>query len=223
MNKYLEKIISLPKSLYVSFRLTGIRNCFRLPILVRYNVVLKSLKGKVIFDGCNPKRGILQVGFNNINVLDKKYQRSIMEIDGKVYIKGFCFWGHGARISIGKGGVLTVGNNFLNNAGMTLICFKRITIGDDVLVSWDTMVMDTDFHSTIDLLSNKVKEKVGEIVIGDKCWLCYGATILKNSCIANGVIVSAKALVNSQFLVENSIIGGIPAKIIKRDIKLYRN
>jgi len=215
MFTYLEKIISIPKSIYVSYKLTGIKHCFKLPIFIRYNVVLKSLKGCVLFDGCIPKFGMFQFGFNNINVLDKKYQRSILEIDGLIRLKGKCFFGHGARLCVG--GELSIGSNFLNNAGMTLICFKKIKIGADVLVSWDTMVMDTDFHNSINLLSKKINAKEGEIVIGNRCWICYGSTILKNSFISDGTIISARALVKGNFNEENTIIGGVPAKIIKRD------
>ena len=47
MNKRLEKILSIPKSFYVSWRLMGIKKAFKLPIFVRYNVCCESLSGKV--------------------------------------------------------------------------------------------------------------------------------------------------------------------------------
>lgn len=217
-----DKLISLPKSLYVSYRLTDIKKFWRFPILVRYNVVLKELRGQVIFDNCSPVFGLIQIGFNQVNILDLKYQRGILEIGGKLIVKGRCTLGNGARLSISPGGELSIGKDFRNNAGMTLICFKNITFGSGVLVSWDTMIMDTDFHQTIDLSSNVIKEKEGVIKIGNNCWICYGATILKNTFIPDGVIVSSKSLVKGIFYDENSIIGGIPARCIKKEITLYR-
>jgi acetyltransferase-like isoleucine patch superfamily enzyme len=216
------KIVSIPKSWFVSYRLTDLKTSFRLPVLVRYNTILVSLKGKIDFCDCPIRRGVFQFGFNQVGVLDKKYERPILEINGRIIMRGVVVFGHGARISVGKDGVLSLGKDFLNSAGVTLICNKRISIGDHVLVSWDTMVMDTDLHSTIDLLSGKVREKDGYIGIGDNVWICYGATILKNTTINNGIIVSAKSLVKGDYLIENSVICGVPAKVVKESVTVFR-
>lgn len=47
MNISVEKLLSLPKSLYVGFRLFGFKDALRLPILVRYNTKLLSLNGLI--------------------------------------------------------------------------------------------------------------------------------------------------------------------------------
>ena len=222
MNSRLEKIISIPKSFYVSYRLTGFRMSLKLPILVRFNTVVKSLKGRVIFDDCEPFMGILQVGFSGVGIIDEKYQRPLIEINGEIHLKGKAYFGYGAKLSIGGGGILRIGDGLLNNAGMTLICFNQISIGHNVLVSWDTTVMDTDFHQQYDLIKGIVKATTGEISIGNNCWICYGATVLKNTHIADGVIVSAKSLVKGTHDEDNSVIGGVPAKTIKHNVTLYR-
>lgn len=45
MKQLIEKIISVPKSFYVSLRLCGLKSAFHLPVLVRYNTVIYSLVG----------------------------------------------------------------------------------------------------------------------------------------------------------------------------------
>lgn len=43
--KVIEFLLSIPKSFYVSLRLTGIKKAFRLPIYVRYNCKIINLDG----------------------------------------------------------------------------------------------------------------------------------------------------------------------------------
>lgn len=48
MNRIIECVLSIPKSLYVNFQMLPISQALKMPIIVRYNVILKSLKGRVI-------------------------------------------------------------------------------------------------------------------------------------------------------------------------------
>lgn len=52
------------------------------------------------------------------------------------------------------------------------------------------------------------------IIIGDNCWIGSKVTILDGTNIGSGSIIAAGAVVNKSFP-ENSIIGGVPAKLIK--------
>lgn len=47
IKKLIEYALSVPKSLYVSYRLVGGKGFYKLPILVCYNTKLLSLKGHV--------------------------------------------------------------------------------------------------------------------------------------------------------------------------------
>jgi len=52
------------------------------------------------------------------------------------------------------------------------------------------------------------------IKIGENCWIGSKVTILDGVEIGNGCIIAAGAVVNKSFP-ENSIIGGVPAKLLK--------
>lgn len=54
------------------------------------------------------------------------------------------------------------------------------------------------------------------IVIGDNCWLGNNATILPSVELGEHTIVAAGAVVTKSFTQGNVIIGGVPAKIIKK-------
>lgn len=51
LSKLIEKALSLPKSLYVNMKLYPLRTAIRLPLFVRYNTVIKGLKGHVTVYG----------------------------------------------------------------------------------------------------------------------------------------------------------------------------
>lgn len=217
--KYIEIILSIPKSIYVNFRLLPFMQAVQLPILVRYNCNLLSLCGKVSLDKI--KTGIFKIGFGTVGVFDKRYNRSILQIQGLIKLKGKASFGQGARICVNTGGILNIGERFNNTAEMTIVCYNNITIGDDVLTSWNTLIMDTDFHQTVNLESEEISECDAPIYIGEKVWIGTRAVILKGSSIPNGCIIGANSLINKKFMKENSLIAGNPASIKKSNVTLY--
>ena len=51
------------------------------------------------------------------------------------------------------------------------------------------------------------------IKIGDNCWIGSGVVFLDGASVASGCVIAANAVITKEFP-ENSIIGGVPAKII---------
>lgn len=222
MFEILEKIISLPKSLYVSFMLFPFKDAIKLPVLCRYNVKIISLKGRAK-NSSNVKSKVLSIGFGSVGIFDKRYQRTILQIDGCLNIKGKTVIGHGSRISVAKGGCLTFGRNFINTAMMTCVCNDEIVFGDNVLVSWDVLVMDTDWHEIINLTTKQVCPISKKIFIDDNVWICARVVVLKGCCIAKGCIVGANSVVGKSFDEPNSLIAGNPAVKKKNGVTRYEN
>ena len=69
-----------------------------------------------------------------------------------------------------------------------------------------------------DLDTKQRINQADDIIIGNHVWIGAHSTILKGSNIKNGSIIAIKSLVSSYFENENIIIGGIPAKELKRNI-----
>jgi len=63
------------------------------------------------------------------------------------------------------------------------------------------------------------------IIIGDNCWICNTSSISAGAIIPDNTIVTSNSLVNKDFsaIEKNSIIGGIPAKLIKTGSILINN
>lgn len=76
-------------------------------------------------------------------------------------------------------------------------------------------IRDTD-HNHNDLNVAMINQGIttSPVIVGDDVWIGYGATILKGVEIGNGAIIAAGAVVTSN-VAPYTIVGGVPAKIIK--------
>ena len=71
MNNKIEKILSVPKSFWVSLHFFRLKDALKLPFFVRYNCVLKNLSGDIKIKS-GVKTAMFHFGFNNVGIFDKK-------------------------------------------------------------------------------------------------------------------------------------------------------
>ncbi len=92
-----------------------------------------------------------------------------------------------------------------------------IKIGKDCMLSSDIIMQTHDGHKIFDLDSNSTNNNKKFVIdIGDHVWLGRGVSILKGVKLPNNTIVGYGAVVTKSFEEEYTIIGGYPAKILKR-------
>lgn len=218
-----EKLWSIPKSFWVCMHYFPLREAIKLPIVVRYNTKLIAMDGVVKINISKKiKTGLLSVGFGNVGVFDKKYERSIWEVNGCIELNGKAIFGHGSRLCVGKNGTLILGAHFYNTAAMTVVCQKRIMFGDNVITSWNTLVMDTDFHSVYNVATKETYLVSKDVIIGNNVWLCTRSVILKGTIIADGCIVGANSLCSKKFTMKECLIAGNPAEIRKQNVTIAK-
>lgn len=99
---------------------------------------------------------------------------------------------------------------------------RQISIGRDCLLAYDIDIRTSDSHSVISQGSGKRLNPAQDVIIADHVWVAAGVKILKGAKIAADSVVAAGAIVTKSFSVKGVIIGGIPAKIIKRNISWTR-
>ena len=215
------KLISIPKSLYVNFRLLPLRQALRMPIAVRWNTRLADLSGSAAITGA-VRRGMVSIGFEQVAIFDPHSQPCILDIRGRWNIGGNTVLGTGARISIAPGGVLTTGDGFYNSAAINIVCFNSVTFGEKCVTSWNTLVMDSDIHTTRNTVTGEVRGCDGPIAVGNGVWLCAGAMLLKGSAVADGCIVAAEAVMGGgRFEEPCCLVAGNPAAVRKHGITLH--
>lgn len=121
----------------------------------------------------------------------------------------------GTLSDLGKG--LIVGDNTGLGANGFYGCAGGIEIGNDVLIG-NYCSFHSENHNFEDpkcLIRLQGVNRKG-IKIGNDCWIGAKATILDGVEIGDGCVIAACALVTKGSYPPNSIIGGVPAKIIRR-------
>lgn len=163
----------------------------------------------------------MSIGFGNVGIYNKHFSPCMLELNGKIIVEGKANVGQGSKICVGSDATLSIGKNFCNVAEARIICMDNITFMDNVLLGWETVVMDTDFHSVIHIDNGKIYTCHKPIVIGENVWTGQKSTILKGVHIAKGCIVASCAVVTKSFEVENALIAGNPAVVKKTGVTRY--
>ena len=175
-------------------------------------------------------------------MLGVKYGKN-MYVNNKIYIKGKgnIIIGDDFRFSSGDGinpicrnirGEFCLGTKdsiieIGNNVGMSSTCLwakERITIGDNVNIGGDCIIMDTDAHS-----HNYIERRKGHaplngkykiissapVVIEEDVWLGARCIVLKGVHIGARSIIAAGSVVVKD-IPADVVAGGNPCKVIKK-------
>lgn len=113
---------------------------------------------------------------------------------------------------------LRLGNNSNIGAYSYIGCSGFIEIGNNVMMGPRVNLMAENHNFSETYIPMKVQGVTREFIkIEDDCWLGVGSTVLAGVTVGKGSIVAAGAVV-SKDVPPYSIVGGVPAKIIKSRI-----
>lgn len=129
--------------------------------------------------------------------------------------------GPNVHITVAPRGTLTFGGKQSSTAsGITcnsrIMVEQSLTIGSDCIIAWDVFISDSNWHDIVGV------ERCTPVSIGDRVWISHGVSVLKGAVIPDGTIVGAKSLVDKQFDIPNTLIAGIPAKVLKHGMHWSR-
>ena len=102
-----------------------------------------------------------------------------------------------------------------------VISSNDISIGDDCVISWNSQIMDTDFHSIYDENGNKQNQDE-KIIISNHVWIGSRCNILKGSYIPPGSVIASGSTITGELSDKNCIYIGLPPQIIKKKINWVR-
>ena len=127
----------------------------------------------------------------------------------------------GKNVNIEKQAHFTPGVKIGNNSGIGIRCEVNgpITIGNDVMMGPEVVIYTTTHaHDRTDItMIEQGFEEVNPVTIGNDVWIGRRAMIMPGVNIGNGCIIGAGAVVTKN-VPDYCIIGGVPAKILKRRI-----
>lgn len=187
--------IGLIKSIAVNFRYLPLDQAIKLPILISgYCSVRGNGKIKIMTD--NVCFAMIKLGFGDVGLFDHKFERTIIFNNGLIVFCGRANIGLGSRIAVS--GILKRGEGVAISAKSQIVAMKEVCFGKNCLMSWDVLVIDSDFHHIYGLNDSAGGRLNPDkpIILGDNCWICTGAKILKGSKLGNNVVVAAGAFIS---------------------------
>lgn len=117
---------------------------------------------------------------------------------------------------------IIIGNNVTVNPNCQIVAINKIVIGNNVLLASYVFISDHShgYNDGSDILISPADRDLyskGEVHIGDNTWIGQGVSILPGVNIGKNVIIGANSVVTKD-IPEGTIVGGIPAKVIKKII-----
>ena len=128
--------------------------------------------------------------------------------------KNFAVFSYLAKVQLyaGPTGRLVIGDDSFVNNGTILSASTEIRIGDRVNIAPHCVLIDNDFHGTVD---RNGAPKMAPIVLEDDVWLGTRVTVLKGVTIGRGSVIASGSVVTKD-IPPGVLAGGVPARVIKR-------
>lgn len=208
--------LNIIKTIWINFKLLPFLMAIKFPIFV-YGKIRLELKGRLVFK-CPIKSGILKVGYKY------EMQRSesgIAEFHllGTFLLRGSAWFGIDTFVHVKKDAYLEIwGDDFKLGSRSYLICFREIVISRCVRIGYESVVSDSSYHYIKDLETNTILDCTGKIFLGSNNFIGGRSMIYKNTITPDYCIVASNSLCNKDyksFIPEYSMIGGLPAKLLK--------
>ncbi|MBN9312778.1 MAG: acyltransferase [Chryseobacterium sp.] len=134
------------------------------------------------------------------------YQNSTIDVENTFFIHSGC------DVMVFKNAKLKLGSGYINRY-CKIRCYEEITIGNNVAISENFTIWDSDAH---EIIGNG--NPTAPIVIGNKVWIGTNVTVLKGVTIGDGAVIAAGSLVNKD-IPENCLAAGVPAKVIRTNVQ----
>lgn len=152
---------------------------------------------------------ITSLKFNNTVIINQIGKIVIIRDNGIIDVGIFTkFWPNVKLSCVGnkdKIAKLKIGKKCSIGDRTEIHCGESITIGDGVLISWDCIILDRDYHG----IGSNI-EKTSPVVIGDSVWIGCRSIILKGVSIGEGAIVAAGSVVTKS-IPPFTMVAGNPA------------
>ena len=198
---------------------------YRLVNILPFNNSIKAKKAKIKNEGAILYKCKIRAQKGNTIILHKgavmrktafkiRGTNNIVEIgeDASIIQGEFCIEDSGNVISVGKR------TSMCGKIHLACTEGKKISIGDDCLFSSDIVFRTGDSHFITDANTGERINPGKDIVVENHVWFGHRVMVNKGVVIPEDTVVGTGAIVTKSFDEKNTIIAGVPAKVVKREI-----
>lgn len=206
---------------YINFKMLPFRQAIHLPIDICHQVRFESLKGKLVLDRSLPlHRAMIRIGGRGSDMFPRI--QTVLCIDGEVYFGGdYIEIGQGASVVVTAGGRLSFGEKVRIGAQSKIYCTKVVSFANEIDLSWECQVFDTNFHYMQRMDTKEIVEPSGSVAIGSNVWIGNRCTVSKGTVLPADIIVASNSLLNKDYsdVPAFSMLAGLPAMVVKTEVK----
>ncbi len=159
--------------------------------------------------------------YRSSKIFNLQNNKKAISIESDTYIRGSLY-------VLGYGGSISIGKRCFVGDGSRIYSASKINIGNDVLISHNVNILDTNSHELnhieraeayMEIVAKGHPKHIPNIenapvTIGNNVWINFNSIILKGVNIGDGAIIAAGSVVTKDVL-PFTIVGGNPARILK--------
>ena len=204
-------MLNIFASLYMSFRVFGLRRGWRLPIYVYGRLRLCHI-GKIRL--CCPLRRRLLVLGSNYGFVVAPF--TLFDNQGVIELHGPLYLNYGTMLS-NRGTIVAEGNNIIGNRTEIRVT-QRLELGFNTILGFDCHVMDTDMHYVVDVTSKCVARNSAPIRLGRYNWIGSNCYVKKGTVTPDYLTVASPntlLLKDYSQLPPYSVLAGTPARAVR--------
>ena len=210
-------LIDILRSFLFCFKHLPFTQAVKLPVLITSNVGKIDIKGRILLQADPVKRYQVIIGRSGSEALQSFKAGIYVKKGGCLKFGGSAVIGEGTVLRVDEDANLEIGDRFYCNKNCYIRCSKSIQIGSRVTFGWNNTLNDTDGH-TISYEGGEKHNNCGCIRIGEHVWITTNCFINKDAAIPDESVVALGSVVNRLNAKPHTLIGGVPAKVLKEGI-----
>lgn len=209
--------LSLWRTFYFNFRTQPFSVAIKFPVYIYGRVHFPMLAGCVQING-PIYRGMIKIGKQDPFCATTGMGFVFVSPNARLIFNGPCHISTNVCLRLFSGELILGKCLLFGSSVIFILNGKKIEIGDYTRIAFNTLIVNSNFHSIVDMETLTIKPHIRDIIIGRKCWIGNNSTISGGTILKDGTIVGAGSYVNKNFtkqVEEHQMIAGRPAKILK--------
>lgn len=205
------------KTLYFNLKMFPFATARKIPVVIYGPVSFGSLTGKIIIKG-EIEKGMIGFG-QRFEVMHKAKGIAEFTLLGELIFNGPAHIGKDVCLYVGENARCEFGYMSTLGSDSKLICTNQISMGEWTGIAYETQLIDTHSHYTMDTKTGQRNPVSAPIILGSHNVIANRTSVMPGTRTPDYCMVASNSLCNKDYtsLGQNILIGGMPAKLLKEN------